>query len=96
MDTILNVATAHLEKNGPTEFKELWEVVSAKLSDKWAVQFPKKKEKDIQGTKMTEFYTLLTISGAFIRTQEGKFGLVKTFTYKDVQTMKVRVGELED
>ncbi|MCK5787996.1 MAG: hypothetical protein KAH32_03290 [Chlamydiia bacterium] len=45
---------------------------------------------------MTEFYTLLTVSGAFIRTPEGKFGLVKTFTYKDVQTMKVRVGELED
>ena len=95
MDTILNVAKAHLEKNGPTEFKALWTIVSGKLMIKWEENSPKKKAKDIEATKMTEFYTLLTISGPFIRTQEGKFGLVDNFTYKEVQTMKVNVGELE-
>ena len=95
MDTILNVASAYLDKNGATSFDELFKVVEGKLGAQWEERNPKKSAKDLKATKMTEFYTLLTISGPFVRTQDGKFGLVESFTYKEVQTMKVNVGELD-
>ena len=96
MNTMLNIATELLNKNGAQTFDEIMDEVSLQLSPKWEAAQPGKTDIKIREVKITELYTLLTITGSFIRTDETKFDLVKNYTFEEAQAMKLKIGELEE
>ena len=95
MKTILEVSREFLvsKDDGIATFKQIWAEVNKEKRQEWKTESPKELIKDIESAKRAELYTLLTISGEFIKTENDKFGLVKDFTYNEVKKMKVNVGE---
>jgi len=47
----------------------------------------------IENEKRAELYTLITVSGEFVKVTDSKFGLIKDFTFEEVSKMKVNPEE---
>ncbi len=95
MQTMLEVVRSFLEGSADMNatFKQIWATVLKEKKDDWKKDSPKVLVKEIESTKKAELYTLLTVSGEFVKTEADKFALVKNYTYDEVKKMKVNVGE---
>lgn len=96
MNTMLDIAKQMLNDNGPQKFDTIMDEVTKQLSPQWAVDQPSKTDAKIKEVKITELYTLLTISGSIIRVEDNAFDLVKNYTYEEAKSMKLKIGELEE
>lgn len=95
MNTILEVAVIFLKSKEEkvATFKQIWGEVNKEKRKQWKAESPKNLIKDIESAKRAELYTLLTVSGQFIKTENDKFGLVENYTFNEVKKMKVSVSE---
>lgn len=95
MNTMLESAINFLntKEEKVATFKQIWGEVNKEKRQQWKAESPKELIKDIESRKRAELYTLLTVSGKFIKTENDKFGLVANYTFNEVKKMKVSVSE---
>ncbi len=95
METMLEIARDFLS-NGDDKsatFKKIWAEVLKVKKEQWKKDSPKVLVKEIESQKRAELYTLLTVSGEFVKTATDDFALIKNFTFEEVKKMKINVGE---
>lgn len=91
--TMLSVTNNFLEEKETATFNQIYTAVAKALKSEWKKQNPKKLMAEIELDKKAELYTLITISGTFVKVSNSKFGLAKNFTFEEVQKMKVNPDE---
>lgn len=91
--TMLSITHDFLVEKETGTFNQIYQAVAKELKSDWKKQNPKKLMAEIELDKKAELYTLITVSGYFIKVSNAKFGLAKDFTYEEIQKMKVNSDE---